>query len=57
MPHGFDAYRAFISAPGDLERDRAHQLRLYLSAMAYLLVSGLRRSSHRERRFAGSLSE
>lgn len=23
MPHGFDAYRVFISAPGDLERDRA----------------------------------
>ena len=22
MPHGFDAYRIFISAPGDLERDR-----------------------------------
>ena len=22
MPHGFDAYRVFISAPGDLERDR-----------------------------------
>jgi hypothetical protein len=23
MPHGFDTYRVFISAPGDLERDRA----------------------------------
>jgi len=22
MPHGFDAYRVFISAPGDLDRDR-----------------------------------
>jgi hypothetical protein len=22
MPHGFDAYRIFISSPGDLERDR-----------------------------------
>jgi hypothetical protein len=22
MPHGFEAYRVFISAPGDLERDR-----------------------------------
>jgi hypothetical protein len=22
MPHGFDAYRVFISAPGDLEQDR-----------------------------------
>ncbi len=22
MPHGFDTYRVFISAPGDLERDR-----------------------------------
>jgi hypothetical protein len=22
MPHGFDAFRVFISAPGDLERDR-----------------------------------
>ena len=22
MPHGFDAYRIFISAPGDLEADR-----------------------------------
>jgi hypothetical protein len=22
MPHGFDAYRVFISAPGDLERER-----------------------------------
>jgi hypothetical protein len=22
MPHGFDAYRVFISAPGDVERDR-----------------------------------
>jgi hypothetical protein len=22
MPHGFDSYRVFISAPGDLERDR-----------------------------------
>jgi hypothetical protein len=22
MPHGFDAFRIFISAPGDLERDR-----------------------------------
>jgi hypothetical protein len=22
MPHGFDAYRIFISAPGDLEQDR-----------------------------------
>jgi hypothetical protein len=22
MPHGFDAYRVFISAPGDLEKDR-----------------------------------
>ena len=22
MPHGFDAYRVFVSAPGDLERDR-----------------------------------
>jgi hypothetical protein len=56
MPHGFDAYRVFISAPGDLEKDRqachdaiAHvNETVAMPAKALLVSVGLRDNAQME---------
>lgn len=64
MPHGFDAYRVFISAPGDLQTDRAAAYQavaranelVAMPAMVLLTSVGLRENVEIEA-FRGPVSE